>query len=128
MTAMSSRSMLNPKVQVYNGDVAVLTYNYAGLTIDKDGKTEPSEGFGEEELEIIEWYNDMLGDWGEGWLPVNRFSTAVQAAIADWLADFRATTREDLYQLLILAESGSDDVNIPKKRTLVRLLRENTHS
>ena len=28
--------MLNPKVQVYNGDVAVLTYNYAGLTIDKD--------------------------------------------------------------------------------------------
>ncbi len=86
------------------------------------------EGFGEEELEIIEWYNDMLGDWGEGWLPVNRFSTAVQAAIADWLADFRATTREDLYQLLILAESGSDDVNIPKKRTLVRLLRENTRS
>lgn len=34
--------MLNPKVQVYNGDVAVLTYNYAGLTIDKDGKTEPN--------------------------------------------------------------------------------------
>ena len=34
--------MLNPKVQVYNGDVAILTYNYAGLTIDKDGKTEPS--------------------------------------------------------------------------------------
>ncbi len=34
--------MLNPKVQVYNGDLAILTYNYAGLTIDKDGKTEPS--------------------------------------------------------------------------------------
>ena len=34
--------MLNPKVQVYNGDVAVLTYNYAGLTIDKEGKTTPS--------------------------------------------------------------------------------------
>lgn len=33
--------MLNPKVQVYNGDVAILTYNYAGLTIDKDGKTTP---------------------------------------------------------------------------------------
>jgi len=33
--------MLNAKVQVYNGDVAVLTYNYAGLTIDKDGKTTP---------------------------------------------------------------------------------------
>lgn len=34
--------MLNPKVQVYNGDVAILTYNYAGVTIDKDGKTEPN--------------------------------------------------------------------------------------
>jgi ketosteroid isomerase-like protein len=34
--------MLNPKVQVYNGNVAILTYNYAGLTQDKDGKTEPS--------------------------------------------------------------------------------------
>jgi len=34
--------MTNPKVQVYNGDVAILTYNYAGLTRDKDGKTEPN--------------------------------------------------------------------------------------
>ena len=34
--------MANPKVQVYNGNVAILTYNYAGLTMDKDGKTEPS--------------------------------------------------------------------------------------
>ena len=33
--------MLNPKVQVYNGNVAVLTYNYVGLNIDKDGKTTP---------------------------------------------------------------------------------------
>jgi ketosteroid isomerase-like protein len=33
--------MANPKVQVYNGDVAVLTYNYVGLTMDKDGKTTP---------------------------------------------------------------------------------------
>jgi ketosteroid isomerase-like protein len=33
--------MANPRVQVYNGDVAVLTYNYVGLTQDKDGKTEP---------------------------------------------------------------------------------------
>ena len=32
--------MANPKVQVYNGNVAVLTYNYVGLTQDKDGKTE----------------------------------------------------------------------------------------
>ena len=33
--------MANPKVQVYNGSVAILTYNYAGLTQDKDGKTTP---------------------------------------------------------------------------------------
>ena len=34
--------MANPKVQVYNGNVAILTYNYVGLTQDKDGKTEPT--------------------------------------------------------------------------------------
>jgi ketosteroid isomerase-like protein len=34
--------MANPKVQVYNGDVAILTYNYVGLTQDKDGKTTPA--------------------------------------------------------------------------------------
>src|SRR3954453_21938169 len=35
-----SAEMTNPKVQVYNGNAAILTYNYAGLTQDKDGKTE----------------------------------------------------------------------------------------
>jgi ketosteroid isomerase-like protein len=30
--------MANPKVQVYNGNVAILTYNYVGLNQDKDGK------------------------------------------------------------------------------------------
>ena len=34
--------MANPKVQVYNGDVAILSYNYVGVTKDKDGKTEPA--------------------------------------------------------------------------------------
>ncbi len=33
--------MLNPKVQVY-GDVAILSYNYAGVTINKDGETKPN--------------------------------------------------------------------------------------
>jgi len=33
--------MTNAKVQVYNGDVAVLTYNFVGVTQDKDGKTTP---------------------------------------------------------------------------------------
>jgi ketosteroid isomerase-like protein len=34
--------MANSKVQVYNGNVAILTYIYVGLTQDKDGKTTPS--------------------------------------------------------------------------------------
>jgi ketosteroid isomerase-like protein len=34
--------MANPKVQVYNGNVAILTYNYVGVIQDKDGKTEPT--------------------------------------------------------------------------------------
>jgi ketosteroid isomerase-like protein len=34
--------MANQKVQVYNGNVAILTYNYVGLTQDKDGKQEPA--------------------------------------------------------------------------------------
>jgi ketosteroid isomerase-like protein len=33
--------MANAKVQVYNGNVAILTYNYVGLTQDKDGKQTP---------------------------------------------------------------------------------------
>ena len=37
----TAAEMGNPKVQVYNGDVAILTYNYIGLTMGKDGKTEP---------------------------------------------------------------------------------------
>ena len=32
--------MANQKVQMY-GDVAILSYNYVGVTKDKDGKTEP---------------------------------------------------------------------------------------
>ena len=38
----TAAEMGNPKVQVYNGDVAILTYNYIGLTMGKDGKTEPA--------------------------------------------------------------------------------------
>ena len=32
--------MANPKVQSYNGNVAILTYSYVGVTQDKEGKTE----------------------------------------------------------------------------------------
>ncbi len=34
--------MTNPKVQTYSGDVAIVTYNYMGLTRDKDGKVSPN--------------------------------------------------------------------------------------
>jgi ketosteroid isomerase-like protein len=34
--------MANAKVQVYNGNVAILTYNYVGVVQNKDGKTEPA--------------------------------------------------------------------------------------
>jgi len=37
----TAAEMANPKVQVYNGNVAILTYNYVGVIQDKDGKTEP---------------------------------------------------------------------------------------
>jgi len=33
--------MANAKVQVYNGNIAILTYNYIGVNKDADGKTTP---------------------------------------------------------------------------------------
>lgn len=36
----SAAEMLNSKVQVY-GDVAILTYNFAGVSKNKDGETKP---------------------------------------------------------------------------------------
>jgi ketosteroid isomerase-like protein len=41
-TSVIAADMTNEKVQVY-GDVAILSYNYVGLTKDKDGKVEPSK-------------------------------------------------------------------------------------
>ncbi len=35
--AVVASEMANPKVQVY-GDTAILTYNYVGMTLEKDGK------------------------------------------------------------------------------------------
>ena len=37
--SLVAAEMANPKVQVY-GDVAILSYNFAGVTKDKDGKIE----------------------------------------------------------------------------------------
>ena len=43
MTQVGDKGMMsdmtNVKVQVYNGDTAILTYNYVGVTKDADGKT-----------------------------------------------------------------------------------------
>jgi len=38
----AASEMANPKVQVYNGNIAILTYNYVGVNKAKDGKTTPS--------------------------------------------------------------------------------------
>ena len=48
--------MLNTKVQVY-GDVAVLTYNFAGAIKDKDGKVTPSKA------KSTRVYVKMGSDW-----------------------------------------------------------------
>ena len=38
---IAAGEMLNPKVQIY-GDVAVLTYNFAGVGKNKEGETKPN--------------------------------------------------------------------------------------
>ena len=48
--------MLNPKVQVY-GDVAILSYNYLGMTKDKDGNTETTRA------KSTRVYVKQGGDW-----------------------------------------------------------------
>lgn len=48
--------MVNPKVQVY-GDTAILTYNFVGVTKDKDGKTSPSAA------KSTRVYAKMNGKW-----------------------------------------------------------------
>ena len=48
--------MLNPKVQAY-GNVAILTYNFAGVIKDNDGKVTPSKA------KSTRVYVKMNGDW-----------------------------------------------------------------
>ncbi len=48
--------MANPKVQVY-GDVAILTYNYHGLSKNKDGEVEPNLA------KSTRVYAKMDGEW-----------------------------------------------------------------
>lgn len=48
--------MANPKVQIY-GDVAILTYNYFGMTMDSDGATQPNVA------KSTRVYAKMNGEW-----------------------------------------------------------------
>ncbi len=52
-----SAEMFNPKVQVYNGDVAILSYHYVGIDKDKDGKTETSR------VKVTRVYVKQDGKW-----------------------------------------------------------------
>ncbi len=52
-----SSEMFNPKVQVYNGDVAVLSYQYVGMDKDKDGKTETTR------VKVTRVYVKRDGKW-----------------------------------------------------------------
>ncbi len=52
-----SSEMFNPKVQVYNGDVAILSYHYVGIDKDKDGKTETTR------VKVTRVYVKRDGKW-----------------------------------------------------------------
>ncbi len=52
-----SSEMFNPKVQVYNGDVAILSYQYVGMDKDKDGKTETTR------VKVTRVYVKRDGKW-----------------------------------------------------------------
>jgi ketosteroid isomerase-like protein len=52
-----SAEMFNPKVQVYNGDVAILSYHYVGINKDKDGKTETTR------VKVTRVYVKRDGKW-----------------------------------------------------------------
>ena len=52
-----SAEMFNPKVQVYNGDVAILSYHYVGVDRDKDGKTETTR------VKVTRVYVKRDGKW-----------------------------------------------------------------
>src|SRR5207249_2570468 len=78
--------------------------------------------YGEEERRIIEAYHITLVEVDPRWLRVTKFSEAVSAAIADFTADFRDRTVDDVFHLFRAVADGDERVTIPKKRTLVRLL------
>jgi hypothetical protein len=83
------------------------------------------DGFDDEKEAVIRLYHEIVVASDSQWLPVNQFSERVQDAIAFWLADFNDSTVEDLKQLLFAVAQGDERLTIPKRRTLVRLLREN---
>ena len=83
------------------------------------------DGFDDGEQAVISLYHEIVVASDLQWLPVNQFSKRVQDAIAFWLAESNGSTVEDLKQLFLAVAHGDERLTIPKRRTLVRLLREN---
>jgi hypothetical protein len=77
----------------------------------------------EEELEIIDAYNQILPGTDRSWLPVNCFTQAVRDALD---RQFEHRDLESFIELFSAARDGSESVIIPeRRRTLVRLLWDN---
>jgi hypothetical protein len=83
------------------------------------------DGFDEQEQTVITLYHEIVVASDSSWLPINRFTEQVSATIGDWLADFHDSTLGDLGRIFRAVALNDDRVTIPKRRTLVRLLREN---
>ncbi len=85
------------------------------------------DGFDEEEKEVIDLYHQTVvaSDSRWRWRPIDEFRPSVRKAIADWLAEFRGSTVEDMERLFVAVVNGHECATVPKKRTLVRLLYEN---
>ncbi len=86
------------------------------------------DDYSEDELEVIEKYHDIVVAADVRWLSVNQFSEQVRGAIADWLEGFLDMSVDDLEELILSVRDSPHDDNIPSRRTMVRLQRDNSPS
>lgn len=70
----------------------------------------------EEQEQAIDYYNTSLAPLG--WLPVTKVSDELTKALEIFDGD-------DIRRLVDVVIEGSDDISIPKRKTLVRLLWSN---
>jgi len=75
-----------------------------------------SELVSEEQREAIDYYNAMLAP--RGWLPVNKLAPEIEKALDTFYGD-------NIRSLVEAVIERPDDVSIPKRKTLVRLLWDN---